>query len=252
MIKHELYPKAVSAVELKHNLDEIHHRINQACARAGRNPNSVRLLPVSKTVDEQHIRMAFSLGCHQFGENKVQEAMWKAEAMQDLAAEWSIIGHLQTNKIKYIARFASEFQALDSLNVAQELHTRLEQENRTLDVFVQINTSGESSKYGLHPDQADDFIHNIAHLKRLKGRGLMTQALLSDESDKVRNCFILLRNIRNRLRDNLPEGMSMDELSMGMSGDFEMAIEEGASIVRIGQAIFGARALPDSYYWPEE
>ena len=166
-------------------------------------------------------------------------------------AHWAIIGHLQTNKIKYVARFAHEFQALDSLEVAAQLDRRLGENGRTLPVLVQINTSGEASKYGLEPAAAEAFIAALAPYRNLRVRGLMTLALLSEESDRVRECFVRLRELAERLRPNLPDGMALDELSMGMSGDFETAIAEGATVVRIGQAIFGARSYPDSYYWPQ-
>ena len=250
MLQRPVYPKATSLEEFRENFAQIQTRIVQACERVGRDPATVRLLPVSKTVDEERIRMVASLGYTQFGENKVQEAQTKAEAMQDLNLHWAVIGHLQTNKVKYVARFAAEFQALDSLRVAELLDARLEIEDRYLDVHIQINTSGEESKYGLAPQELADFIQSIKYLKRIRVKGLMTLAILSGDPVKVRQCFVLLRQLREQMQDNLPEHMSLDDLSMGMSGDFEIAIEEGATTVRIGQALFGARALPDSHYWP--
>lgn len=251
MMTKPLYHKAETIEELSANFADIENRIQLACQRANRGVDSVRLLPVTKTVDEKVIRMAVELGHHYFGENKVQEALEKFESMNDLQINWSIIGHLQTNKVKYVARFATEFQALDSLKVAKKLQERLEIEDRSIDVLVQVNTSNEDSKYGLHPTKVAQFIDQIKGFDRLQVKGLMTLALLSDNTEKVRECFILLRQLRDELKQNLPSTMSMDELSMGMSGDFEVAIEEGATIVRIGQALFGARTLPDSYYWPE-
>jgi hypothetical protein len=235
------WPQATTVADFRHNLDVVHARIAAACARAGRDPRSVRLLPVSKTVDEARLRLAVEAGCDTLGENKVQEAKGKAEAMADLGIRWSVIGHLQTNKARDVARFASEFQALDQ---------RLAQENRTLDVFVQVNTSGEASKYGLDPIEVADFVQQLPAFSQLRVRGLMTLAVFSDNTELVRPCFVRLRELRERLRPGLPVGVSLDELSMGMSGDFEIAIEEGATVVRVGQAIFGARATPDSQYWP--
>ena len=252
MIAKTLYHKAETKEELSANFADIEKRIKLACQRANRSVDSVRLLPVTKTVDEKTMRMAFELGYHYFGENKVQEAQEKSESMSDLPIEWSIIGHLQTNKVKYIARFANEFQALDSLKIAQKLQERLALEDRSMDVLVQVNTSNEESKYGLHPTKVSDFIEQIKKFDRLHVKGLMTLALLSSDTEKVRDCFILLRELRDKLKENLPSHMCMNELSMGMSGDFEVAIEEGATIIRIGQALFGARTLPDSYYWPEK
>ncbi|MCC7633851.1 YggS family pyridoxal phosphate-dependent enzyme [Stenotrophomonas rhizophila] len=244
------WPQASTVEQIRHNLAVVGQRIDRACALAGRDRSSVRLLPVSKTVDEARLRLAWQAGCRELGENKVQEAQAKAEAMADLPIRWSVIGHLQTNKARYVARFASEFQALDSLRVAQALDQRLALEQRTLDVFVQVNTSGEASKYGLDPIEVADFMQQLPAFPNLRVRGLMTLALFSSDPEQVRPCFVRLRELRDRLRPTLPAGIGLDELSMGMSGDFEIAIEEGATVVRVGQAIFGARSTPVSFYWP--
>lgn len=251
--QHGRYPQATSVEDFRRNLAAVRARIDAACRRTGRDPASVRLLPVSKTVDETYIRLAYAAGCRLLGENKVQEAHRKWQAMANLEdLRWSVIGHLQTNKAKLVARFASEFQALDSLRVAAALDRRLQVEGRSLDVFVQVNTSGEVSKYGLPPEDVPAFLQALPAFPALRVRGLMTLALFASEAERVRRCFVLLRNLRDRLRQSAPAGMALDELSMGMSGDFEIAIEEGATVVRVGQAIFGARALPDSYYWPKD
>ncbi len=251
--QHGRYPEAVTVDDFRRNLSAVQVRIDAACHRVGRDPTAVRLLPVSKTKPEASLRMAHAAGCRMLGENKVQEAYRKWEAMQDLSdLHWSVIGHLQTNKVKLVARFASEFQSLDSLRVAEALDRRLQIEGRSLDVFVQVNTSGEARKYGLAPEEVQDFIQALPAFSALRVRGLMTLALFSGEAERVRRCFILLRTLRDRLRQCAPADIELDELSMGMSGDFEIAIEEGATIVRVGQAIFGARALPDSHYWPDE
>jgi len=248
---HGEYPRAATVEDFCHNLAAVQARIDAACQRAGRDPGQVRLLPVSKTVDPARIRLAHAAGCTMLGENKVQEAFAKWEAMADLAdLRWSLIGHLQTNKARYVARFAHEFQALDSLRVAEALDRRLQAEGRSLDVFVQVNTSGEASKYGLAPEDVAGFLRGLPAFASLKVRGLMTLALFSPDPTRVRECFIALRNLRDGLRQDTPAGMDLDGLSMGMSGDYEIAVEEGATVVRVGQAIFGARALPDSHYWP--
>jgi len=245
------YPHAHTLDDLRHNLAQVRDRIAAACRRAGRDPAGVRLLPVSKTIDEPRLRLAYAAGCRELGENKVQEAHAKWEAMADLPdLRWAVIGHLQTNKAKLVARFASEFQALDSLRVAQALDRRLQAEGRALDVFVQVNTSGEASKFGLPPDQVAAFLRELPACASLRVRGLMTLALFSPDAARVRPCFARLRELRDRLRQQAPAGIALDELSMGMSGDYALAIEEGATTVRVGQAIFGARALPDSHYWP--
>jgi len=249
--QHGLYAEAATVEDFRHNLAAIDARIVRACQKVGRDPASVRVLPVSKTKPAARLRLAYAAGCRILGENKVQEAYGKWEALQDLPdLRWSVIGHLQTNKAKLVARFASEFQALDSLRVAAALDRRLQAEARALDVFVQVNTSGEASKYGLAPQDVAAFLQALPAFSALRVRGLMTLALFSEDAARVRQCFVLLRNLRDQLRQSAPAGITLDELSMGMSGDFEIAIEEGATVVRVGQAIFGARATPDNAYWP--
>lgn len=236
--------------EIKNNLATIQQKIADACIKAGRDPSSVRLLPVTKTVPAERLRIAYAAGCHEMGENKIQEAREKSEVLSDLDIKWCIIGHLQTNKVKYITRFAHEFQALDSLKVAAELDKRLQAAGRGMDVFVQVNSSNEASKFGLPPEGVEDFVKQLPNYSSLQIKGLMTLAIFSTDLDRVRECFVRMRELRDRLRQSAPGGLSFDELSMGMSGDFELAIEEGATVVRVGQAIFGKRPLPDSHYWP--
>ena len=243
-----LYPQATTAAEITANLAHIHARIAAACAACGRDAAEVRLLPVSKTVPTERLHYAYDAGIRLLGENKVQEAYDKWQALTALdGLNWAVIGHLQSNKVKYVARFAAEFQALDSLEIAESLDRRLQQEGRSLDIFVQVNTSDEPQKYGIAPDAAAAFIRALPQYSSLRLRGLMTLALFSDDKDAVRRCFIRLRELRDRLQQINPVAA---ELSMGMSGDFELAIAEGATTVRVGQAIFGARRTPDSEYWP--
>ena len=249
--QHGRHPKARSVDDFARNLAAVQSRIASACGSVDRDPSSVRLLPVSTTTGEATIRLSHAAGCRMLGENKVQEAHRKWENLADLTdLRWSVIGHLQTNKAKLVSRFAAEFQAPDSLRLAQTLDRHLQTEGRSLDVFVQVNTSGEASKYGLAPADVAPFLRELPAFSALRVRGLMTLALMSGEADRVRPCFTRLRELRDRLRQHLPAGIALDELSMGMSGDFEIAIQEGATVVRVGQAIYGARALPDSFYWP--
>ncbi len=229
------------------NLTSVEERIGKACARVGRDRSSVRLLPITKTVPAHILRFAYEAGIRSFGENKIQEAAAKHDALAGFGINWSIVGHLQTNKVKYLARFASEFHALDSLRLADLLNSSLEREDRFLDVYVQVNTSGEESKFGLHPDALMPFVDTLGQFPRLKPRGLMTLALFSTDMAKVRPCFALLRRLRD---EAVKRNAALSELSMGMSGDFEEAIEEGADVVRVGQAIFGKRPTPDNHYWP--
>ena len=244
------YPSAGTLAQLRENLDHVNARIAAASQRAGR-CDAIRLIPVSKTVNEARIRLAHAAGCSEFGENKVQEAQRKSVAMADLPdLRWVMVGHLQSNKASQLAQFASEFQALDKLSVAVLLDRHLQAAGRSMDVLVQVNTSDEASKYGLPPDEVVAFVQQLPAFSSLRVRGLMTLALHSADPEQVRPCFARLRELRERLRQDAPDGVVMDELSMGMSGDFELAVQEGATTVRVGQAIFGARALPDSYYWP--
>ena len=234
---HALQPPALDVARLAANLAAVRARIDAACVAAGRAPHSV----------------AHAAGCRLLGENKVQEARDKAAALADLEGlQWAVIGHLQTNKAKYVARFASQFHALDSLEVAALLDRHLQANGRSLEVFVQVNTSGESSKYGLAEEQVGAFVRALPAFASLRLRGLMTLARFSPDPALVRPCFARLRQLRDRLRQDEPAAAGLAGLSMGMSGDFELAIAEGATVVRVGQAIFGARALPDSHYWPGE
>jgi len=236
---------------LRAAIARVRGQVNAACVSAGRDPVEVRLLPVSKTVSIERLRLAYAAGLRELGENKVQEALGKSEAMADLAdLRWILIGHLQTNKAKYVARFCSEFQALDSLRVAAELDAQLQKHGRALDVLVQVNTSNEASKFGLPPEEVPAFVRQLPAFTSLRVRGLMTLAVFSPDADKVRPCFVRLRELRERLRQDAPDGIGMDELSMGMSGDFALAVAEGATTVRVGTAIFGQRNTPDAMYWP--
>ncbi|WP_448685488.1 YggS family pyridoxal phosphate-dependent enzyme [Achromobacter xylosoxidans] len=227
-------------------LAAIRQRIAQACERAGRAPDSVTLLPVSKTFEVDAIREAMALGLARFGENKTQELRQKAAALAGQGLQWVLIGHLQTNKAKDAARDAAELQSLDRIDLAEALHRRLVLEGRTLDVLVQVKTSSEPSKYGMAPSDVSAFLRRIvAEFPTLRVRGLMTMAVNSPDPGEVRACFRSLRELRDQLRHEAIEGVSLDRLSMGMSGDFELAIEEGSTEVRIGTAIFGARSYPD-------
>ena len=217
-------------------------RIAAACLQAGRDPAEVALLPVSKTFGADRIREGATLGLRRFGESKMQEVRDKAAVLADCPVEWVVIGHLQTNKAKDAARLASEVQSLDRLDLAQALDRRLQLEGRTLDVLVQVKTSDEPGKYGLDPAALPAFVRTVARdYPSLRVRGLMTLAVNSDDTEAVRACFRALRGMRDRLRDEAIEGVDMRRLSMGMSGDFELAIQEGSTEVRIGSALFGAR-----------
>lgn len=222
------------------NLAAVEARIAAACTRAGRARGTVRLLPVSKTHPAPVVLEAYEAGCRRFGENKVQEASAKAAELASVPGlEWSFIGHLQTNKARDVATFAAEFQALDSLRVAAELDRRLQALGRGLDVLIEVDTSGEQTKFGVAPDDVPALAAQLGAFSALRLRGLMTIAANTPDPQVIAGCFDTMVALRERVRDAV--GAGCDELSMGMSGDYELAIEHGSTCVRIGTAIFGAR-----------
>lgn len=238
--------------ELQERLRVTREEINQAAISVGRNPAEITLLPVSKTFPPEVISQALSLGEMRFGENKAQELRDKAQALSHPELQWVMIGYLQSNNARYVARYASEIQSLDRLSLAKTLQRRLELENRHLDALVQIKTSPEPSKYGVAPEDAADFVAQIAKLcPRLHIKGLMTMAVNSEDESAVRACFRHLKALQIELKALNIEGVSLERLSMGMSGDFKLAIEEGSTEVRLGTAIFGHRKQQRDYYWPE-
>ena len=233
--------------------ERLRARVDDACRDAGRNPAEVTVLPVSKTFGPGVIREAAeTLGLHRFGENKVQEIRDKATALAGQGAgpgiDWVMIGHLQTNKAAVVARLAAEVQSLDQPKLAAALDRHLSVEDRVIEVQVQVKTSDEPSKYGLDPERLLPFLDELAGYSTLRVGGLMTLAINTPEPDAVRRCFRRLRQLRD---DAAAHGHDLPRLSMGMSGDFPLAIAEGATEVRIGTALFGARPYPDSHYWPE-
>lgn len=238
--------------DILHNLAAINERIKKACEQSGRNTDDVKLLLATKTVPPDRIKIALKNEYTLIAENKVQELKEKYEDLKGIPHESHFIGHLQTNKIKDILKYdVTCVQSLDRLELAEKLHQRLLAENRTMDVLIQVNTSNEESKFGVDPGEAIELIRKISDYSTLKTKGLMTVGLFSAETDKVRACFKILKNLQQDIiRENIPN-VEMKELSMGMSGDLETAIEEGATIVRVGTAVFGARIYPDSYYWDE-
>lgn len=245
------YPIARSAEEVAANIAEVRSRISAAAERVGRDPAEVRLLPVSKTVDDDRIRWAYDAGVRLLGENKAQEARRKADLFASMSGlAWAMIGHLQTNKVRDVVGSAAEFHALDSERVAEALDRRLQSAGTSLDVYVQVNSSGEESKYGVDPAGLVAFVESLRAYETLRVRGLMTLAVNSSDDARVRACFTLMRELRDRVRGVVADPEAFGGLSMGMSGDYELAVEEGATTVRVGQAIFGARATPDSAYWP--
>ena len=236
-----------------HNLNVILKRIENACINAGRNPKEVKLLMATKTVSTDRIKIALQTGQTLIAENKVQEVKEKYEDLKNIPHTSHFIGHLQTNKIKDILKYGVQcVQSVDRLDLAEKLHQKLLAEEREMDILIQVNTSNEESKFGVSPENALDLVKEISTLSTLKIKGLMTIGLFSSDEERVRTCFQLLKSLQQKITNlNLPN-VEMKELSMGMSGDLEIAIQEGATIVRVGTAIFGERIHPDSYYWNEQ
>ncbi len=233
---------------LSDRLDAIRERILRACQRAGRSPDSVTLIGVTKTFPIEDILEAREAGLRHFGENKVQELVSKAAQLPGHVeggdVYWHMIGHLQRNKAKEVVRRADLFHGLDSLRLAEELDKRAAQVGRVLPCLVQVNVSGEESKSGVEPGKTYDLLRELAAFQHIQVRGLMTIAEPVDDPEKVRPQFRLLRTLFEGYTPESGAGDTWAYLSMGMSSDFEVAIEEGATHVRIGSAIFGSRSYP--------
>jgi PLP dependent protein len=241
----------ISAHDIAVNIARIKLRIQAGCNKAARKEKEVRLLLATKTVTAEKIKWAIEAGETLTGENKVQELKQKDDLLGNLNIERHFIGHLQTNKIKDVLKYVQCIQSVDRLDLVEKLDSRLQQEGRSIDILFQVNTSFEESKFGAHPDEALVLLKKISTYDTLNIKGLMTIGLFDADPEKVRPSFALLRQIRDQA---IQEGILLPtarELSMGMSGDLETAIEEGATIIRVGTAIFGKRQYPDSYYWNE-
>lgn len=237
---------------IKENIRHITGRIEAACKKAGRNPQEVQLLLATKTVEPERILQAFACGCTLIGENKVQELRDKHEALAAVPHTAHFIGHLQSNKIKEVIQYADCIQSIDSLELAEKVEHRLAHEDRTMDILIQVNTSSEESKFGCAPEEAEQLVKAVSLFPHIKIKGLMTIGLFSAEEAKVRECFRCLKNLQQRITAAAIPNVSAGILSMGMSGDLEIAIEEGATLLRVGTAVFGERHYPDSHYWNEK
>lgn len=225
---------------MKQRLQQLLQRIAIACEQAQREPQSVRLLPVSKTFSHELVQQAIMLGLTRFGENRIQDIRSRYEHFAEQPVQWVMIGHAQTNKARDIARYADELQSLDRLALAEALQRRLDGEQRCLPVYIQVKTAQEDSKFGLDPSQLMPFLAQLKHFDRLQPQGLMTMATQTDDTKEIRRCFAQLRLLRDQAQEAGYENIT--RLSMGMSGDFELAIAEGATDIRVGSALFGHRA----------
>lgn len=236
---------SIDVHQLSERIDSVRERVETACTRAGRRADDIDLIAVSKTFPLEYVEAARRLGIEEFGENRVQEFTEKAEQLPSRYrggnVTWHMIGHLQRNKAKDVVEHADFFHALDSRRLARELNKRCAAAERVLPCFVQVNASGEESKFGLEPDDLGAFLMDMAPLEHLEVIGLMTIAAPSDNPEEIRPQFRLLREMADRAQSGAPQNVDLRSLSMGMSGDFEVAIEEGATHIRVGSAIFGYR-----------
>jgi pyridoxal phosphate enzyme (YggS family) len=228
---------------LEERLRLIRQRIGEAAARANRSPDEVQLVAVSKTVPVEVLRDTYALGLRAFGENRVQEAQEKIAALALPEIRWELIGHLQTNKANRAVDLFARVQSVDSLRLAEALALRALALGKMLPALLEVNVAGEASKSGFSPEETIEVARVIAGMPSLRPEGLMTVAPLVDDPEDVRPVFRALRELRDRLREAVPltSDGGWPELSMGMSDDFAIAVEEGATLVRLGRALFGAR-----------
>lgn len=221
------------------NLTAVRQRISRAAERSGRDPAAVRLVAVSKTRPAEDVEAAAQAGQFLFGENYVQELVTKAAQVRS-AVEWHCIGHLQSNKVRQVAGIVRMIHSVDRLSLAEEISRQWGRLEQCCDVLIQVNVAQEATKSGTSSDDALALVRQVAELPHLRVKGLMTMPPFFDDPGAARPYFRELRLLAARIRDEL-DGVEMAELSMGMSGDFEVAIEEGATLVRVGTAIFGER-----------
>ena len=223
------------------NIKNIRENVEKACFRIGRVPQSVELIAVSKTFGSDKILEAHNTGQSEFGENYVQELLEKRNTLLDKPIRWHFIGHLQSNKVKYIAEWIHLIHSVDSEGLAQEIDKRALKSNRTIDVLIEVNTSEEATKFGVRPKLAMDLVKKVSELRNINLKGLMTIGPFTENKNESRSAFKVLKDIFDRANSQnfLPQPMTV--LSMGMTHDYETAIEEGATMIRIGTAIFGSR-----------
>lgn len=246
MADSKIAPDQIATDAIAERLATVRDRIAEACERAGRSPAEITLVAVTKTFPLDAIEHAREQGLRDFGENKVQEMLGKAEEAPGKynggSVRWHMIGHLQRNKAKDVVAHADLFHALDSPRLAKELNKRARKADRVMPCLVQVNVSGEDSKYGIHPDDTHDYLDHLEQFPHLRILGLMTLAEPTKDSEEVRPQFRQLRTLAETYdAENNPQ-VEMRYLSMGMSGDFEVAVEEGATHLRLGTALFGPRS----------
>ncbi len=226
---------------MEERIKNIHERIKNAALSAGRDPGSVRLVGVSKTYPAEVVETAVKAGADILGENYLQEAVEKIEALAELGVSWHFIGHLQSKKAKTVVKYFDLIHSVDSLKLAREIDKQAKKIGKIQDLLVQVNIGEEASKSGTAKEELETLVAEIALLPNVSVKGLMCMPPFFGEPERARPYFKSLRQMAEGLKEKGIEGISMDELSMGMTGDFEVAIEEGATLVRIGTALFGRR-----------
>lgn len=227
--------------QIEENLSRLRAKIFKACEKVKRNPQEIKIVAVTKNVSVEKIKQAIDCGIEIIGENKVQEAQAKYGQI-DKKVLWHLVGHLQTNKVKKALEIFELIQSVDSLKLALEINRLAKEKNKIFPILIEVNTSGEPTKYGVKPEQTENLIKEMQGLENLNIKGLMTVGPLSDDKEKVRQAFRQLREIYEKLERVKMSNLKLEHLSMGMSSDFEEALEEGSNMLRIGTAIFGPRS----------
>ena len=225
---------------LKENLKRVEDKITASCERSGRNREDVTLIAVSKTKPVETLQEAYNIGVRVFGENKVQELVEKYETLpKDI--HWHMIGHLQRNKVKYIIDKVDLIHSVDSLRLAETIDREAKKHNLTANILIEVNVAGEDSKFGVPPEELENLVDGISHFSNIQVRGLMTIAPFVENAEENRAVFARLRKLSVDIAAKNIDNVNMGLLSMGMTNDYEVAIEEGATIIRVGTGIFGER-----------
>ena len=230
------------ATRIAENVSQVRGRIADAAARSGRAANDVTLVAVTKYVSAAEVRALVAAGCRELGESRPQQLWEKAAELADLPIQWHLIGHLQRNKVRRTLPLVAMIHSVDSPRLLAAIDAEWGGPGKFSGVLLEVNTSGETAKHGLQPGEVEPLLTELPRYRHVAVRGLMCMASLEGGPDAARRDFAALRQLRDRLRGRCPPGVALDELSMGMSGDFETAIEEGATIVRVGSALFEAVA----------
>ncbi|NYB74119.1 YggS family pyridoxal phosphate-dependent enzyme [Sedimentibacter hydroxybenzoicus DSM 7310] len=232
-------------MSIKENIDGILERIADVCERSGRNPDDITLIAVSKTVNADRAREAVEAGIVNLGENRVQELTDKYEKLSDTEVKWHMIGHLQKNKVKYIIDKVELIHSVESIELANEINKRAEKNNLKVNILVELNIGEEESKFGISEESVYDFVKSLEQFENINVLGIMTVAPFAEDPEEIRWVLKKMKVIFDKLSSMNIKNSNMKFLSMGMTNDFEIAIEEGANIIRIGTAVFGERTYKE-------